>query len=98
MTRYDDSRGSYKPAHTVARGNPACFDGVQFGDLVAIHDDRVGVRWDAEAYEERRTFEVLPLSDLPALMEEAKCVLQAWDEQQMAEIAAETNIPQHLVW
>jgi len=97
MNRYDTTRGTYKPAIQVARYSAEHFEGTQWGDVVAVHGGRVGISWES-AYGRYRYFEVITEAALSALVEMALDVQAEWAAQQAAEIAAETNIPQHLVW
>lgn len=102
MDRYDTTRGTYKPALSVARDSEDHYDGFQFGDVVAVHDGRVAISWEGpyptDFGPRSRVFEIVPAAALPALVENAAAVLRGWGEQAAAEIAAETNVPQHLVW
>lgn len=85
MTRYDLSQGTYKPSIALARAadGEGYYEGLQWGDLVAVHGGRIGVRWETKAprnengvIESGFTFEVLPAALLPGFVEEAAAMLQ----------------------
>lgn len=104
MQRYDLNRSTYKPAIQVAQYDERFFDSIRFGDVVAMHNGRVGITWErSPGYPPDfetvpRQHSIIPVSELPQLVEQAHAVLDEWAKQQAAEIRAETAIPQYLVW
>jgi hypothetical protein len=51
-------------------------------------------------YEQRhnRVFDSFPIAEAREMLTAGRELAREWAEQQAAEIRAETNIPQHLVW
>jgi len=104
MNRYDTTRGSYKPAIMVARYSETHYESTQWGDVVAVHDGRVGIAWElapvggCDWNKRKLVFSVHALEELPELVATAEAKQADWAREAAAEWAAEHAYPQHLVW